>query len=68
MEKKIITKIPLERILIESDAPFTMGLEKNYSIKFMDDIYKFLSVTRNVDEEQLGIILKNNFRTILTQG
>lgn len=45
-----------------------MGLEKNYSIKFMDDIYKFLSVTRNVDEEQLGIILKNNFRTILTQG
>lgn len=66
--KKIITKIPLERILIESDAPFTMGLEKNYSIKFMDDIYKFLSVTRNVDEEQLGIILKNNFRTILTQG
>lgn len=66
--KKIITNIPLERILIESDAPFTKGLEKNYSIKFMDDIYRFLCETRNVDEEELGIILKNNFRTILTQA
>lgn len=66
--KRIIANIPLERILIESDAPFTKGLEKNYSIKFMDDIYKFLSETRNVDEEELGIILKNNFRTILTQA
>ena len=66
--KKIIKKIPLERILIESDAPFTTGLEKNYSIKFMDDIYKFLSATRKNNEEQLGMILKNNFRTILTQG
>lgn len=66
--KKIITKIPLERILIESDAPFTIGLENNYSINFMKDIYQFLSVARNVDEEKLGIILKNNFRTILTLG
>ncbi|WP_075721789.1 Qat anti-phage system TatD family nuclease QatD [Roseburia sp. 499] len=66
--KRIIANIPLERILIESDAPFTKGLEKNYSIKFMDDIYRFISETRNIDEEELGIILKNNFRTILTQA
>lgn len=66
--KKIIANIPLEKILIESDAPFTKGLEKNYSIKFMDDIYRFISETRNIDEEELGIILKNNFRTILTQA
>lgn len=66
--KRIIANIPLERILFESDAPFTKGLEKNYSIKFMDDIYRFISETRNIDEEELGIILKNNFRTILTQA
>ena len=66
--KRIIANIPLEKILIESDAPFTKGLEKNYSIKFMDDIYRFISETRNIDEEELGIILKNNFRTILTQA
>ena len=66
--KRIIANIPLERILIESDAPVTKGLEKNYSIKFMEDIYRFISETRNIDEEELGIILKNNFRTILTQA
>lgn len=64
--KRIISNIPLDRILIESDAPFTRGLNKNYSIKFMDEIYNFLSETRNINEEDLGIILKNNFRTILT--
>ena len=64
--KKIVANIPLERILIESDAPFTKGLEKKYSMKFMDDIYRFLSETKNVDEVKLGAILKNNFRTILT--
>ena len=46
--KRIIANIPLEKILIESDAPFTKGLEKNYSIKFMDDIYRFISETRNI--------------------
>lgn len=63
--KRIIANIPLDRILIESDAPFTRGLEKKYSIEFMDEIYRFLSKTRNIDEDTLGTILKNNFRTIL---
>lgn len=65
--KRLIAKIPLEKILIESDAPFTKGLEKRYSIQYMDEIYRFLSETRNINEEDLGIILKNNFRNILTQ-
>lgn len=65
--RKIIANIPLERILIESDAPFTRGLEKKYSVRFMDEIYRLLSLTRNLDEEELGTILKNNFKTILIQ-
>lgn len=64
--KKIIDRIPLEKILIESDAPFTKGLEKQYSIKFMDEIYSYISRTRNIEEDALAVVLKNNFRQILT--
>lgn len=65
--KKIIDLLPIDKILFESDAPFTKGLEKKYSIRFMDEIYDYLIKTRRVDNVELAIILKNNFRTILTE-
>ena len=66
--KKIVDSIPIERILIESDAPFTKGLNKNYTIKFMEPIYQYLCATRNLSEEELSVILRNNFRTLLTNS
>ena len=63
---KIINLIPLDRILFESDAPFTIGLEEQYSISFMDEIYKFLSETRGLNVDELSRIMKNNFRMILS--
>lgn len=66
--KKIVDSIPIERILIESDAPFTKELNKNYTIKFMEPIYQYLCATRNLSEEELSVILRNNFRNLLTKS
>lgn len=66
--KKIVDNIPIERLLIESDAPFTKGLNKNYTIEFMKPIYKYLCNTRNLSEIELSAILRNNFRTILIKS
>lgn len=38
---KIIDSIPMNRILIESDAPFTQGLYNTYDVLFMEDVYIF---------------------------
>lgn len=64
--REIINRIPIEKLLIESDAPFTKGLNKEYSVFFIDKIYEYLSNTRNLKEEELSTIIRNNFKTLLT--
>ena len=66
--RKIVDSIPIERLLIESDAPFTKGLNKDYSIEFMDPIYQYICDVRCLSEEELSVILRNNFRTLLTKS
>lgn len=63
--RKIIDEIPLNRILIESDAPFTRGLSANYSIEFMNDVYSYLSRTRGLSLIEIQQVIKNNFRSVL---
>lgn len=65
--KKTVDNIPLDRVLIESDAPFTKGLQDKYSIDFMNDIYRYLCDTKGISEKELSAILKNNFKMILTK-
>lgn len=50
--KKIIGKIPINRILIESDAPYTTGLYTTYNNNFANEIYAFLSLlySKNINE------------------
>ena len=64
--RKIVDSIPIERILMESDAPFTKGLDKNYTIEFMEPIYKYICDARGLSEEEMSVILRNNFRTLLS--
>lgn len=66
--RKIINSIPIEHILIESDAPFTKGLNKDYSIEFIDSIYQYICDVRGLSERELSMILKNNFRTLLLKA
>lgn len=64
--KGIVNAIPLERILIESDAPFTKELEKEYSMSFNTKIIGYLSETRNYTEADIKKIIKSNFRQVLS--
>lgn len=66
--KKIIEKIPLDRVLIESDAPFTNGLENKYTVDFMNDVYEGISSIKHIPTEELQIVFKNNFKTILLKN
>lgn len=63
--RRIIDSIPIERILIESDAPFTNGLDMYYNVDFMNNIYDYLSITRYIEISELSIILKDNFKRLL---
>lgn len=64
--RRIVDLIPIDRLLIESDAPFTKGLEKQYSVSFMEEIYQYITVSRELDGEMLPKILKENFRNLLS--
>lgn len=46
--KRIIDTIPVDKILIESDAPFTHGLRDRYDLFFVHEIYAYLAKTRNL--------------------
>ena len=64
--RKIISAVPLENILIESDAPFTTSLEREYSLTFQSQIYSFLSSLHHLSEDEVASILKLNFLRLLS--
>lgn len=51
--RKIIGHIPLDRVLFESDAPFTTGMGTTYSIEFQDRIYRYLCESAGVTETEI---------------
>jgi len=62
--KNIISKIPLDRLLIESDAPFVS--HNNYPYDLQLTINK-LSQLKKVDVNEMESILSNNFEKILRE-
>ena len=64
--RRIIDAIPMDRILIESDAPFTQGLRSKYDVSFMEDVYAYLARIKMIQDDQLSALIKNNFRNILS--
>lgn len=63
--RNIIDMIPINQIVIESDAPFTAGLNLSYSLSFIDDIVTYLSKSKKMSEELLYVQIKENFKNIL---
>ena len=63
--KNIIKMIPLDRIVIESDAPFTDGLHTTYNISFINDIIEYLHISKELDKQLIYARLKENFRKIV---
>ncbi|OUQ55535.1 hydrolase TatD [Tyzzerella sp. An114] len=63
--RNIIDKIPIERIILESDAPFTVGLDLNYNLVFVNELIAYLSLKKNIDKAVLYMQIKDNFRKLL---
>jgi Tat protein secretion system quality control protein TatD with DNase activity len=51
--------------LIESDAPFTKGLNEKYTIAFNDEIYKYISELYNQEIDIVKKRVKANFAEML---
>ena len=63
--RNIIGNIPVDRILLESDAPFTKGLGEKYTIDFNDVIYKYIGGVYNQKIDVVKKRIKANFAEVL---
>ncbi|EMX0193786.1 hydrolase TatD [Bacillus cereus] len=63
--RQIIKLIPVDKLLIESDAPFTRGLSNNYNLRFIDEIVTVLCELKGTEFTETYSILKNNFKKLL---
>lgn len=62
---RLIRNIPINKILMESDAPFTVGLKEKYETNFMDIIISTLSDVYNVEKDTIDGQLKQNFLDVI---
>lgn len=65
--RAIVDALPLERILIESDAPFSKGLEFKYSYLFAEKVYDYLSERKTVPRNKISEMIKENFHNVLLE-
>lgn len=63
--KNIINSIPVTKLLIESDAPYTKGLSDKYSVDFNETIYQYIGGIYNQDIEIVKKRVKANFAEVL---
>ncbi|MEB1806018.1 MAG: TatD family hydrolase [Bacillaceae bacterium] len=63
--KNLINSIPMDRILLESDGPFTKQFSDNYDISFIYNTIKKLSLIKSVSIEEMNKLLKKNFKNLL---
>ena len=66
--RKIIERIPVEKILLESDAPFTKGLNNEYSIDFNEVLYSYLARYYDQNSEVVKKRIKVYFATLLEKS
>lgn len=63
--QNLIRKMPFNRLLIESDAPFTKGNEATYAIEQFADTVKQLCTIFGVSLDKMNNTLSDNFRRLL---
>lgn len=65
--REIVRKLPLNKLLIETDSPFLAPVPyrgKKNEPSFITETLKTLSQIKNVSEKELETILETNFRTL----
>ena len=65
--RNIIENIPVDRLLLESDAPFTKGLKEKYTIDFNDEIYVYISGLYQQEIDVVKKRVKANFAKVLKE-
>lgn len=63
--RNIVGNIPVDRLLLESDAPFTKGLSEKYTIDFNDVIYKYIGELYHQEIDVVKKRVKANFAEVL---
>lgn len=63
--RSIIGRIPVDRIILESDAPFTKGQSEKYTIDFNDLIYEYISELYHQEIDVVKKRIKLNFADVL---
>lgn len=63
--RDIVGNIPVDRSLLESDAPFTKGLSEKYTIDFNDMIYKYIGELYHQELDVVKKRIKANFVEVL---
>ena len=62
--KRIIEKIPINRLLIESDEPLASG-NNFYDFVFMKDITEFISRIKGIEITKVSAAFRNNLKSLL---
>ena len=62
--KKIISKIPIERILLESDAPYARNETLNNYEKGLNEINQYMVKHYGLSLNNVKHQLKNNFKSM----
>lgn len=63
--RRIVKRIPVDRILIESDAPFTKGMKSKYTLDFNEKVYLYLANNYNQKMDMVKKRIKANFAEVL---
>ncbi len=63
--QNLIRKMPVNRLLIESDAPFTKGNNPSYAIEQLADTVNQLSTIFEISLDEMNNTLSDNFRRLL---
>lgn len=58
--------IPRERLLIESDGPYTKVSNKRFSPSYLTDAYSQIADYYDYDNELFSSLIMNNFKTLLS--
>jgi TatD DNase family protein len=65
--KSLITKMPIDRILTETDAPFTFSHSINSRIKSLEATLDRIAKIKSMDKKECAELVYANFKAVVTE-
>lgn len=63
--QNLLVAVPANKLLIESDSPFTKHTKNNFTINYFDNFYKLSSKVIGKSKEETKLLFSNNFKKLL---